>query len=56
MSYQEIIDQHKGKFGVFTHDMYKCSEEKYANGFLAAFEKFSDAWHYAKDNNAIHII
>ena len=56
--YNEIKIIHKGKFGVFAHDMYKYSAEEYANGFITAFDDFAEAYKLACEtkHRAIHII
>lgn len=56
MSYKDIKERYCGKFGVFTHDMYKCSDEDMATCFIAAFDDFPDALRHATGNRAIHII
>ena len=58
MIYEEIKQKFSGMWGVYTHDMYKCSKEECANGFIAAFDKFIDALKCAKEseNRVIHIV
>lgn len=59
MTKKEIIEKYHGQFGVFTRDMYKASDQDYANGFLSAFKKYGEAFKFANENGkdtAIHLI
>lgn len=57
---KELIEQkYKGQWGVFSHDMYKHSEEEYAAGFVAAFDTHKEALQNSLlhgENSSIHII
>ncbi len=55
---KKIKEKYQGQWGVFTHDMYKATDEDYANAFLKAFDEYRDAFVFASecDSRAIHII
>lgn len=58
MNKKEIKEKYENQWGVFTHDMYKATDEEYANGFLGAFEKFKEAFVLANkcEIYSIHLI